>query len=95
MKRGDGKAADAQRPQEADNRMANASVAGIAKYCQLLKAHDWLHAFSEDQAVWRKGVKEREELLMMQPEVDPGFELWNRYAPMDMRIVFNWQSREA
>jgi hypothetical protein len=47
-------------------------------YKQLLKAHDWHYAYSDDHRVWLKGEKERNELLKLANTLDPKLELYNQ-----------------
>lgn len=50
-------------------------------YTNLLHRHDWSYDWSDDHRAWTKGKAEREELLKLQPQVDPDFAIWNAHAP--------------
>jgi len=54
-------------------------------YIRLLRSHDWTFEFSDDQQVWRRGSHERKELEFIQPQIDPDFTVWNKYAPKEFR----------
>lgn len=68
--------------------MSKASITNIptrAKYIAMLKAHDWMHEFSDSHPVYLRGYAERKELEHAAAILDPGFVLWNAHAPEDFQ----------
>lgn len=57
----------------------------LQDYKQLLKTHDWFYTFSEDRRSYLIGHQDFVKLLDAQPELDPKFEFWNQYAPIQYR----------
>ncbi|MFN3914725.1 MAG: hypothetical protein ACK4K3_07380 [Aquabacterium sp.] len=51
-----------------------------------LKAFDWFYEYSDDQSVWRHWRGEFIALRGLQPCLDPEGEIWNKYAPQEMRV---------
>lgn len=50
-------------------------------YVKLLQRHDWSYEFADDASVYRKGRDERDELRMVQRELDADYSIWNAHAP--------------
>jgi hypothetical protein len=61
----------------------------LAKLKQLLKNHDWYHQYSDDNRVYKQGVKQMDEIqeVMLHLELlsDDAFDkaeiLWSKYDP--------------
>lgn len=51
------------------------------EYIAALVSHDWYYEYSEDQSVWKRGNRERSALDWARADLDPGYVLWNEYAP--------------
>lgn len=60
---------------------ADALAIQRATYVSLLVKQDWSAEFSDDGDVARRGRASLRELRMLQRELDPEFELWNRHVP--------------
>lgn len=61
------------------------SKAHILKaYHDLLSTMDWQYQFSDDQAVWRKGVEQVKKARALQAEVDPDGSIWMSYSGAHM-----------
>lgn len=55
-------------------------------YIDLLKGHDWYYQYSDDHSVYKRGQRERSNLISMQKEFDEYRTVWNKYAPEDFRF---------
>ena len=53
----------------------------MSAYIEALKAMDWQFQFSDDQVVWRQGTSDYAALRETQRRYDPGYSIWNQYAP--------------
>lgn len=63
--------------QQALASMAPASP--LTEYHKALAAFDWQFEFSDEHAVWARGVNSLARLHRMQRELDPTGEIWNSY----------------
>lgn len=55
----------------------------LEAYRAFLHAKDWSYEYSDDRAVYRKGLEEHSALLYMAHNLDPDFTIWNSIAPRD------------
>ncbi len=61
-------------------------AARMKAYIHALDWHDWGFQYSDDHKVWMRGSAERAEILKLQRELDPTFEVWNQHAPIGDRF---------
>lgn len=50
------------------------------QYEHYLKHHDWFYEQSDDQSVWRRGVKAQAYLMEARGVFDLNYELWEKYG---------------
>jgi hypothetical protein len=52
-----------------------------------LEQHDWFYQYSDDGSVWQQGVRHGALIMSLMKQVDESkaVELWNKYAPEDMK----------
>lgn len=50
-------------------------------YIKRLKLHDWWFDYSEDHSVYTKGHEARNELILLQQDIDTDFQIWNQHCP--------------
>lgn len=56
-------------------------------YKALLKAHDWLYEWSDDQRVWARGREQRVHLKRLQSHLDPDASVWNSLCHPDCKVL--------
>lgn len=54
-------------------------------YRNALRKHDWYYIFSRSDRVHDEGRKRADQLLSLQPILDPDFKVWNSVAPETFR----------
>ena len=58
----------------------------LEQYRQALASHDWTFEYSDEHARWKQGSEQRYALVKAQLEHDRDGQIWNEYAPADMRV---------
>lgn len=53
------------------------------EYEELLRRHDWRFEWCDDGRVRARGRDERQKLRELRARLDPHFDLWNLFAPVD------------